>query len=103
MFVGVASLPPPPPHSTGSVNIYAKTTVHCSPDSSMNRCTFGRGVFLVLLFLRVIGPIVTLCTLSIVTAILQKQTNPKNRKYNAEQSSTPLYTAIVLKSKFGTT
>jgi hypothetical protein len=28
----------------------------------------------------------------ILTAILRKQANPKNRKYNAVQSSTPLYT-----------
>jgi hypothetical protein len=27
--------PPPPPPPAGSLTIYAKTTVHCSPDSSM--------------------------------------------------------------------
>jgi hypothetical protein len=31
---GVYCIPPPPPPS-GFVTIYTKTTVHCSPDSSM--------------------------------------------------------------------
>jgi hypothetical protein len=31
----VARIPPPPPTLAGSVTIYAMTTVHFSPDSSM--------------------------------------------------------------------
>ncbi len=36
-WVGVLQITPPPPTLTlaGSATFYAKTTVHCSPDSSM--------------------------------------------------------------------